>query len=100
LVADDQCMIEAVHGRLIAACPPALSGLAEIRGLGLVTIRKLPAIVIDLVVCLVDQAEITRMPESKFSEISGVRLPCFDLPARQIAVSLPILTEILENRRV
>ena len=99
LVADDQCLIEAVNGKLIVTCPPALVGLVEMRGLGVVTTKSLPSVVIDLVFRLVDADEIERMPMPEFVTMAGVELPLFELPALDIAVSLPILLQIVKDRR-
>jgi serine kinase of HPr protein (carbohydrate metabolism regulator) len=60
LVADDQCLIEARHGQLIATCPPSLAGLIEMRGLGIVNHAYISAIVVDLIIRLVDQHQIER----------------------------------------
>ena len=100
LVADDQCLIEAVNGRLVATCPPALAGLAELRGFGITTQRHIMSVVIDVVIRLVDGMGIERMPTTKTAIIAGTVLPLFELPARQIAVSLPILSQIVSSRRI
>jgi serine kinase of HPr protein (carbohydrate metabolism regulator) len=99
LVADDQCLIEIANGRLIATCPPVLAGLVERRGIGVVKTKNLTSVVIDCVVRLVNQTEMERLPEAKSVILFGVELPVFELPARQIAVSLPILTQIVKDRR-
>jgi serine kinase of HPr protein (carbohydrate metabolism regulator) len=99
LVADDQCLIEAVNGRLIATCPPALAGLIEMRGLGVVKTTNLSSVLIDFVIQIVDDGIIERMPQQQFAKFAGIDLPVFELPARQIAVSLPILMQIVKDRR-
>ena len=100
LVADDQSLIEAANGRLIATCAPALAGLAEMRGFGIVKIPVIQSVVVDMVIRLIDQTKIERLPESKTITLEGIELPFFELPARQIAVALPVLIEIVKNRRV
>jgi serine kinase of HPr protein (carbohydrate metabolism regulator) len=99
LVADDQCLLEIANCKLIATCPPAFTGLGEMRGLGIIKQKSLDAVVIDAVIRLVDEAKLERMPERKTTIVNSVELPAYDLPARQTAVSLPILLQIVKDRR-
>ncbi len=98
LAADDQLLIEAVNGRLIVSCPPALKDLAEMRGLGIVGQRTVRSIVVDVVIRLVDAQHIERMPEAKTATIAGTTLPVFELPEQKIVLALPLLSEIIEQR--
>ncbi len=99
LVADDQCLIEVAHNRLIASCPPALQGLAEIRGLGITSQPFIASSIVDWVIRLVEQEQIDRIPDPLEMTILGVDVPLLKLPARQIAMNLPILDELIHNRR-
>ena len=54
-------MLRVAHGRLLAAPPPALAGLIEVRGSGLAHLPHLAAARIHLHVALVDREE--RMPD-------------------------------------
>ena len=100
LVADDQCLIEIANNLVIASCPPQLTGFVEMRGLGIVKHPNTNSSVIDIVIRLVEHNEMERIPEARTVAIAGVQLPVFQLPARQIAMSLPLLCHILESRRV
>lgn len=76
LVGDDRVAVEARHGRIIARGLPAVAGLIEVRGLGLVEVAHAPACVLRLVVdCLPEPGP--RMPEPGETEtfISGIALP-------------------------
>jgi serine kinase of HPr protein (carbohydrate metabolism regulator) len=99
LVADDQCLVEITNGRLIATCPPALAGLVEMRGLGILTTQNMNSIVVDCVIRLVSQDRIERVFDRQFTMVDGVQLPLFELPARQIAISVPILMQIVKDHR-
>lgn len=99
LVADDQCLVEAVNHRFIASCPPALTGLVEMHGLGIIKHKTLGSVIVDIVIRLIEHSDLDRMPEAKTTMISGFELPAFELPARQIAISLPLLYQIIANRR-
>ncbi len=79
LVADDQTALRCDGKALLASAPPAISGLIEVRGLGLV---KLPALVearVALVVDLVAPDSIERLPETRHRNLLGVRLPVLAL---------------------
>ena len=76
LVADDRTCLEVRHGRLIASCKPAVAGLIERRGLGLVPMPHEPRVIVRLVVdCLGREPE--RMPEAEdlVTELLGLTLP-------------------------
>jgi HPr kinase/phosphorylase len=76
LVGDDRVHVEAAHGRVLVRPAAALSGLIEIRGLG---IRRLPCEAIAVVGLVVDLAatDAGRLParESAVAEVAGVALP-------------------------
>jgi serine kinase of HPr protein (carbohydrate metabolism regulator) len=82
LVADDQLLVSDVDGRIVCRAPASISGLAEMRGVGIVETECEPAAVAHLRVNLLPAAEIARMPEhgeSRFdfgnSSILSVDLP-------------------------
>ena len=81
LVADDQVTLTRVGNELHAAAPDALAGLLEIRGLGLVRVKNLASIRIDLCVKLRRHSEIERMPElaSQHYSALGLRLPLIEI---------------------
>jgi serine kinase of HPr protein (carbohydrate metabolism regulator) len=73
LVADDRIHVEAVHGRLIARTPPAIAGLMEVRGLGILRFPYEPAAVISWVADLDVEAP-PRLPDTAAAstQIAGV----------------------------
>ncbi|MGE0146009.1 MAG: HPr kinase/phosphorylase [Parvibaculaceae bacterium] len=76
LVADDQTVIERRGEALYASSPPAIAGLLEIRGQGIVAVDHVPQARLSLVVRLVPAAEIERLPDNAgISRIAGVALP-------------------------
>ena len=88
LVADDQVELAADGpDTLLAAPPPALRGLLEVRGLGLV--RDLPVaapVPLRLAVELLPPGEAPpRLPEPTIFEAHGIRLPRLALAAREAA---------------
>ncbi|HEY5305558.1 MAG TPA: HPr kinase/phosphatase C-terminal domain-containing protein [Pseudolabrys sp.] len=76
LVADDRAHVEARGGRLLVGPAPALAGLIEIRGLGILRVAYEPLAVVGLVVELADD-DAVRHPDPKVQQtvIEGVSLP-------------------------
>jgi serine kinase of HPr protein (carbohydrate metabolism regulator) len=83
LVADDRVHVSACHGRLVATGPDAIAGRLELRGRGIIAVPHEQSAVIRLVVDLVEEAELERLPEA--AELSatllGVALPRQPVPA-------------------
>ncbi|MDW3224597.1 MAG: HPr kinase/phosphatase C-terminal domain-containing protein [Paracoccaceae bacterium] len=75
LVADDQTTLTASNGDLIASCPPAIAGLIEARGIGLLNTDYVAQICVKLVVDL-DRVEEKRLPDMHSIELAGVTLTC------------------------
>ena len=75
LVADDRVDVAAAHGRLLARPSPALAGLLEVRGMGIIRLPYELVAVVSLVVDLDDDAE--RMPDAAARRtcVEGIWLP-------------------------
>lgn len=74
LVADDRTLIRVEAGRLVADCPPAIAGLIEMRGLGL--LRAEPAGPAPLAAVLdLDRAEPARLPPPRQMRLLGQSVP-------------------------
>jgi serine kinase of HPr protein (carbohydrate metabolism regulator) len=83
LVADDRVHLSACHGRLLATAHGAISGKLELRGRGLVDVPHERSAIIRLVVDLVDEAALERLPadDQMTDSILGVSLPRQPAPA-------------------
>jgi serine kinase of HPr protein (carbohydrate metabolism regulator) len=75
LVADDQVLVSVADDALTVAPPPILSGLLEIRGVGLVRMPFLHAARLALVVDLGPPAAIERLPDAATTAILGKAAP-------------------------
>lgn len=77
LVADDRVALLPASGRLIARPPETLAGLAEQRGLGIVALPHEAGAVLGLVVDLLAEDGVERMPElgGTRAEVEGCALP-------------------------
>lgn len=75
LVADDQSDLTLEDGRVIVRSPAAISGMIEVRGVGIVRIAPLAEAPVVLIADLVPMAQVERMPERRREAILGVELP-------------------------
>jgi serine kinase of HPr protein (carbohydrate metabolism regulator) len=76
LIADDRVHIEPAHGRLIVRSPAALSGLVEVRLLGIRRIACEPAAIVGLVVDLAAaDAERLPTPAQAVATLAGIAVP-------------------------
>jgi HPr kinase/phosphorylase len=75
LVCDDRVDLTQRHGRIVARAVPSVSGLLEVRGIGLVPVPWEPAAIVRLVVDCSVAAQ--RMPPDTglSTEVLGVTLP-------------------------
>jgi HPr kinase/phosphorylase len=74
LVADDQCELIAKNKGFSISKPGSLPNSIEIRGIGLVSVPMIAKTSLDWVINM-DEVETDRMPNLKFTEISGYRIP-------------------------
>ena len=86
LVADDRTALSAEDGAVIARCPPAISGLIEARGVGL--LRAETAAQARLVAVLdLDHCETDRLPGPRDITLLGIPVPLLHNPAWGIKAS-------------
>jgi serine kinase of HPr protein (carbohydrate metabolism regulator) len=96
LVSDDRTRLEARHGRLIARPVEAISGLIEVRGLGIRRMPHEPLAVVGLVVDLGrPDAERLPGPAQRQAEIEGIALPRLAVAAGTDA--LPLVLAYLQS---
>jgi HPr kinase/phosphorylase len=74
LVADDQCVLVSKNDRIQISKPASLPNSIEMRGIGLVSVPIIIQTNLDWVVNL-DEVETERMPNRKFTNIRGCRIP-------------------------
>lgn len=79
LVADDRVVLTVEDGALIAAAPPVLAGLLEVRGLGPLPVPALAAAPVVLVCDLVPAASVERLPPAQATADYGPTLPLIRL---------------------
>ncbi len=99
LVADDRTDIEKKCGRLYASCPQNISGMLEVRGIGLCHFDPCPFVFVDLAVELVPAGEkIERLPEAQTAEFCGVKIPKIRLHGFEISAIDKIILSCYQNK--
>jgi len=93
LVGDDRIEVSLRNGRLVARGHPAVQGMIELRGQGIVPSPNEAAAVVRLVVDLLPAAEIARYPgpEDREIEICGAKLPRLALPIGRSSYDCAVL---------
>ena len=101
LVADDQVILSAEEGILAARAPATIAGQIEVRGLGILRVPTVPVARIALVIDLVPESMMERMPESVSVEILTVTLPLLRLtpfePSATAKVRFALARELVKN---
>ena len=75
LVADDRVTLARRGDTIVAASPPQLRGMLEIRGLGILRVESDMESPLALVADLAEARTIERMPEVESCDLLGVALP-------------------------
>jgi serine kinase of HPr protein (carbohydrate metabolism regulator) len=85
LIADDRVTLSCVHKRVLATAPRATAGLIELRGRGILRVPAEPAGIIRLLVDMVDEDGLERMPEGSqlTATLLGVDIPRQPVPAAE-----------------
>lgn len=79
LVADDQTILQARDGVLLASCPPAICGMIEARGVGLLSCE--PEVEVPLVLAVdLAQVETERLPPERHVSYLGCVITLFHNP--------------------
>jgi len=91
LIADDYTLIRRDGGRLLATPPPAIAGLLEVRGVGIVRlpVYPLPA-PLALVVVLAHRDDVPRLPEAETADVLGVPVPRLRLAPFEASAPLKV----------
>jgi HPr kinase/phosphorylase len=97
LVADDQTIVEKKDECLWASCPEPLSGLIEMRGIGLLNATPIGPTKVAAVLDLNVQ-EVDRLPPFRKTTVLNVELPLLHNPASPYLAS-GLMRYLIEGRR-
>jgi HPr kinase/phosphorylase len=91
LVSDDRCNLEVSEDRIMVTAPETISGLMEIRGVGVVNIGTEPFASLALIVDLVSPEEMDRMPEKKVCTEYGAEIPVIKMTPFEASTPAKVL---------
>ena len=95
LVSDDQILLHARNGRLIAESPHQIRGMIEVYGLGPRPCQAHPEAVVDLVVNLRERTHAPRFPEHATTTLAGIDVASLTLEHRNAqGAILAVLTAL------
>jgi serine kinase of HPr protein (carbohydrate metabolism regulator) len=90
LICDDQVHLERRQDNIFAGPVEAIRGLLEVRGVGLLHMAVADPARLRLVIDLVPQADVPRLPELEKVDILGVQVPRFRLHAFEVSAALKV----------
>ena len=93
LVADDRVEIWIQKNRLKARAPIQIKNLLEVRNVGIIEIKSLSSVYIELAIELTNE-QLERMPEESFYEIEGLKIPLIKLNPFESSAPAKILAAL------
>lgn len=91
LVSDDQAFLETCDPSITAKAPDATAGKIELRGYGIIEVPHTSSTEISLIVKMVDDAAVERMPEPKSIRFFDTELPVLEVPTRHEQAAVRII---------
>jgi HPr kinase/phosphorylase len=92
LVSDDQVLIERAGQLLLVRAPPALRGLLEVRGVGIMRMPAIESGHLSLVVDLVAADKVERLPEARRNVVvADVPVPCLEIAPFEMSAPFKLL---------
>jgi len=79
LIADDQTLLRRIGDRVLVSAPPAIAGLLEVRGVGIVKVETIDPAPLALIADLILSGDIERLPERRVETIFGLSVAVIDL---------------------
>jgi HPr kinase/phosphorylase len=90
LVADDRVDLTTEGATLVARAPATIHGMLEVRGVGLVRLPALDSARIAMVVDLVDDEAVDRLPEAVVCTLLGIDVRCLGLAPRAASAAAKV----------
>ena len=82
LVVDDQVLLKSGRHNLVAHAPQAIAGLIELRGHGILQHPHKSSCKVRLIVNIIQDEKIERMPGQKYLTFENHKLPLIEVPQR------------------
>ena len=93
LVADDRVDVLRQNNRLKATAPKKIKNLLEVRHIGIIELKAVSSVFINLVVELTNEP-LERMPENLFYEIEGIKIPLIRLNSFENSAPAKVLAAL------
>ena len=87
LLADDQALLRRADNHVLVLAPAAISGLIEVRGVGIVRVDSLDEAPLTLVVDLVPSVQVERIPDNRFEVVLGLSIPLIALAPFEVSAA-------------
>ena len=87
LLADDQALLRRADNHVLVRAPAAISGLIEVRGVGIVRVDSLDEAPLTLVVDLVPSVQVERIPDNRFEVVLGLSIPLIALAPFEVSAA-------------
>ena len=91
LIADDQVFLNVDDEKLIASAPENTAGLVELRGYGILKTPHKKSCEIKVVINILQDEKIERMPDEKHYPFETLRLPLIEVPQRHESLAVRIV---------
>lgn len=91
MIADDQVFLNVYDEKLIASAPENTAGLVELRGYGILRMPHIKSCEIKVVVNILEDKKIERMPDAKHHLFETLRLPLIEVPQRHESLAVRIV---------
>src|SRR5262249_5399851 len=96
LVADDQVVVEAIEGRLVASAPVTIAGKLEVRGIGIMDFPHQSTADLGLAVMLRPADQIERLPPAGARHaVLGIGLPQVEIDAHEPGAAARLVLALL-----
>jgi len=82
MIADDQVLLTCNQNDLVATAPEVTAGMVELRGYGIIKRNNKPFCKIGLIVEIIEDEKIDRMPQQKYQILETQKLPLIEVPQR------------------
>ncbi len=91
MVADDQVLVNSTPEGICVKVPKSIAGAIEIRGYGIIQYPNKEQTHVNLVVDMVRDETVERMPEQKFCVLEGSKVPLLEVPERHESQAVRIV---------
>ncbi|WGF89810.1 HPr kinase/phosphorylase [Marinivivus vitaminiproducens] len=98
LVADDQVVLDHEDGAVSARSPAPLAGLLEVRALGIFRFTHREAVQVRLIVDLVQEGDLERLPEARSATVLGIDLPLIRIDGRTASATTRVRCALVRER--